>query len=65
MNASILSVAPVSSNTKLSVRRIDHAGAEGVGHAQRLDPLLAGADHLDQRQFALDMRALRSVRSVT
>ena len=29
-------------------------GAEGVGEAQRLDALLAGAGDLDQRQLALD-----------
>ena len=51
---SILSVAPVISKTKLSVRGVDDAGAEDVGQAQRLDPLLALAAHLDQRQLALD-----------
>ncbi len=33
---------------------VDHAGAEGVGQPQRLDPLLAFALDLDHRQFALD-----------
>src|SRR6476659_6093295 len=37
---------------------VDHLGAEHVGQAQRLDPLLAGTLDLDQRQFALDVRAL-------
>ena len=39
---------------KTGLGGIDGAGAEGIGHAQRLDPLLAGARHLDQRHLALD-----------
>ena len=38
--------------------RVDHAGAVDLGQPQRFDPRFAGAAHLDQRQFALDMRAL-------
>ena len=56
-NVSILSGPPVISKMKLDDRRIDHAGAEDVGQAHRLDALVAGAGHLDQRQFAFDMRA--------
>ena len=37
-------------------RRIDHARAIDVGEAQRLDPVIAGARDLDQRQLALDVR---------
>jgi hypothetical protein len=33
---------------------VDHLGAEDVGDAQGLDPVLAGALDLDQGQFALD-----------
>ena len=36
--------------------RVDHAGAEGVGEAQRLDPVLALAAHLDHGELALDRR---------
>ena len=36
---------------------VDEPGAEDIGEAQRLDPLFARAGDLDQRQFALDMRA--------
>ena len=37
MNCSILSLAPVISNTKLSVVGVDHARAEGIGEPQGLD----------------------------
>ena len=33
---------------------VDHAGAEGVGQPQRLDPVLALARDLHHGQFALD-----------
>src|SRR5689334_3290992 len=36
------------------VGRIDDAGAEGVGEPQRLDAVIAGSGHLDQRELALD-----------
>src|SRR5690606_26324790 len=36
--------------------RIDGAGAEDIRHAQRLDPLLALADHFHKRHFTLDAR---------
>src|SRR5690606_13049606 len=39
-------------------RRVDGAGAEDVGKAQRLDPLFPRARDLYQRQFALDVRAV-------
>ena len=58
-NVSIFSVPPVTSKTKLDGRRVDHAGAVDVGEAQRLDPVVAGAGDLDQRQLALDVRAER------
>jgi hypothetical protein len=54
---SILSGVPVSSKMKLAGRGIDHLGAEHVAQAQRLDAVFASARHLDQRQFALDVRA--------
>ena len=57
--ASIFDGAPVISNTKLRMGRIDRAGAENIGHAQSFDALLAGAHHLDQRQFAFNARAVR------
>ncbi len=57
MKASSFSDAPVSSKTKLPSRGVDDPGAERIGDAQRLDPLLAGADHLHQRHFARDVRA--------
>src|SRR4051794_22558243 len=38
-------------------RGIDHAGLEDIGDAQALDPALSRPGNLDQRQFALDMRA--------
>ena len=44
-------------------RGIDHAGLEDIGDAQALDPAVASPGDLDQRQFALDMRAFTSVRS--
>ena len=40
-------------------RRVQHAGAINVGEAQRLDAVVAGAGHLDQRQLALDVGAER------
>ena len=43
---------------KAGQRRIHHIGAEDVGQAQRLDPLVAAARHLEQRQFPLDAGAL-------
>ena len=46
-------------------RGVDDPGAEGVGQAQRLDALLAGARHLDQRQLALDASCPATVRSAT
>ncbi len=58
MKALTLSVDPVTSKTKDSVLCVDHPGAENIGDAQRLDAVVARALHLDQRQFALEMRAL-------
>ena len=54
---SILSGAPVSSNTKLSVVVSTTLARNTSASAQRLDPVLAGARDLDQRQLALDVRA--------
>ena len=58
-NLSILSVPPVTSNTKLEIVASTTRGAVDLGEAQRLDPVIAGARDLDQRQLALDMRADR------
>src|SRR5208282_1446597 len=38
---------------------VDDAGAEGVGEAERLHAVIAGAAHLDHGEFALDRRARR------
>ena len=51
--------APVTSNTKLEVVASTTRARIDVGEAQRLDPVIAGAGDLDQRQLALDMRAER------
>ena len=59
MKLSIFSLAPVISNTKLSVSGVDHAGAERVGQPQRLDARLARAAHLDHGKLALDRWAGR------
>ena len=53
-----LVVLPTISKTNDSLVEIDDAGAEDVGDAQRFHSLLAVAADLDQRQFALDMRAV-------
>ena len=45
-------------------RGVDDRGAEGFGEARGLDPLLALARDLDQRELALD-RIAQKVRSVT
>src|SRR5579863_4906654 len=39
-------------------RRIYHACTKNVGKPERLDTSLAGARHLDEREFAFDMRSL-------
>ena len=54
MKASIFSRRAGHLEDEALDRGIDHAGAEDVGEAQRLDALLAGARDLDQRQLALD-----------
>ena len=47
------------------MRRVDHAGTEGVGQAQSLDAALACACHFHQRHFALDAgRVARQVHNL-
>ena len=56
-NWSILSLRAGDLEDEALDRGVDHARAEGVGEAQRLDPVVALAAHLDHRELALDRRA--------
>ena len=58
MKASTFSGAPVSSKTKLSSVVSTTLARKTSASAHRLDPLLAGAGDLDQRELALHRRAL-------